>query len=75
VHNDSCVSAILFNRRLRIGMMCHALLPSGDCGAEGFRYLDCSMYWMLGWFDEQDIRRNEVEVRLVEAPTSRSLLS
>jgi chemotaxis protein CheD len=61
----SCVSAIFFNRRQCIGAMCHALLPSGDCRMEGFRYLDCAMYWMLEWFDERDIPRKEVEVRLV----------
>lgn len=60
----SCISAIFFNRRNRIGAMCHALLPSGDCHAEGFRYLDCAMYWMVGWFNERGIPMRDVEVKL-----------
>jgi chemotaxis protein CheD len=60
----SCVSAVLFNRRFSIGAICHALLPSGDCRLEGFKYLDCAMYWMLEWFDTQGIPRSEIEVKL-----------
>jgi len=53
----SCVSAVFFNRCQRIGAMCHALLPGGDCRSEGFKYLDRAMYWMLEWFDSRFLFR------------------
>lgn len=54
----SCLSVILYNRRLGIGGICHALLPScgnqktcsGDC-MEKFRYVDCAIRQMVKIFD------------------------
>jgi chemotaxis protein CheD len=66
----SCLSVILYNRRLGIGGICHGLLPScgkqktcsGDC-AEKFRYVDCAIRQMLKTFDRFGVKRSEIEVK------------
>ena len=61
----SCVSVILYNRRLCTGAICHALLPTGSClGAKGFSYVDCSLDRMLERFDELEVKLYEIEVKL-----------
>jgi len=66
----SCLSVILYNRRLRIGGICHGLLPScgrqktcnGHC-AEKFRYVDCAIRQMVKIFDRFGVKRSEIEVK------------
>jgi chemotaxis protein CheD len=67
----SCVSVTLFNRRLKVGAICHALLPhckkmtecKGEC-TDGFKYVDCSIRCMLGKFRSLGISHRETEVKL-----------
>ena len=66
----SCLSVILYNRRLGIGGICHGLLPScsrqktcnGDC-TEKFRYVDCAIRQMVKIFDRSGVKRSEIEVK------------
>ncbi len=66
----SCLSVILYSRRLGIGGICHGLLPScgnqktcsGDC-VEKFRYVDCAMRQMVKIFDRFGVKRSELEVK------------
>jgi len=61
----SCVSVIMYNHRLCIGAICHALLPTGSClDDEGFRYVECSVDRMLEKFHELKVDRREIEVKL-----------
>jgi chemotaxis protein CheD len=67
----SCVSVTMFNSRLRIGGICHGLLP--QCKDDGFceqdrdicsKYVDCSIRLMIREFGILGIRKNEIEVKL-----------
>jgi len=66
----SCLSVILYNRRLGIGGICHGMLPScgnqktcrGDC-TEKFRYVDCAIREMVKSFDRLGVKRSELEVK------------
>ena len=66
----SCLSVILYNRRLGIGGICHGLLPScgnrktcsGDC-TEKFRYVDCAIRQMVKIFERFGVKRSEIEVK------------
>lgn len=67
----SCVSVTMFNPRLRIGAICHGLLPlckdDGPCDNEcgnGFRYVDCSVRLMLEEFRKKGIGHAEIEAKL-----------
>lgn len=62
----SCVSVTLFTPLLRVGAICHALLPAG-CGAasdpDGFRYLDRAVFHMVEQLKGLGIRPGEVEAK------------
>lgn len=61
----SCVSVIMYNNRLGMGAICHALLPTGSClDGEKFKYVECSIRRMIERFGELGIDRNEIEVKL-----------
>ena len=67
----SCVSVTMFNPRLRIGAICHGLLPeckdSGPCRkecGEGFRYVKCSVRLMIDHFRKAGIGSSEIEAKL-----------
>ncbi len=75
----SCVSVTMFNRRLGIGAICHGMLPecsssdSRRCLSSGIckdscrdclKYVDCSIYSMIGQFQKLGIGSNEIEVKL-----------
>ncbi len=67
----SCVSVTLFCRRLRIGAICHSILPEcrhrKDCKGvceDSFKYVDCSIRHMLFCFRRQGISFNEIAVKL-----------
>ncbi len=67
----SCVSVTMFSPRLRIGAICHGLLPQcrdvGPCNNEcgkGFRYVDCSVRLMLTEFRRRGIANAEIEAKL-----------
>jgi chemotaxis protein CheD len=67
----SCVSITMFNHRLKVGAICHGLLPhckgktrcKGACNA-GFKYVDCSIRHMLEQFSSLGIGHREIEVKL-----------
>ncbi len=66
----SCLSVVLYNRRLGIGGICHGMLPScgkqrtcrGGC-TEKFRYVDCAIREMVKIFERSGVERNEIEVK------------
>jgi chemotaxis protein CheD len=60
----SCVTIILYHRSLRLGAICHALLPAGVCDEDGLRYLNCAMHEMLDRFLMRGIRTHEIEAKL-----------
>jgi len=67
----SCLSVVMFNRRLAIGAICHGLLPScrrkvkcdKSC-AEGLRFVDCSINRMLERFNKKGVSINEIDVKI-----------
>jgi chemotaxis protein CheD len=69
----SCVAVTMFSPRLGTGAICHGLLPScrgnktceGDkfCH-EGIRYVDCSIMRMLGWFRQNGVAREEIDIKV-----------
>ena len=66
----SCLAITMFHRRRGLGAICHGLLPtcdgqkdcSGDC-LDGLKYVDCSIRRMVQLFDQQKVRRGEIEVK------------
>ncbi len=75
----SCVSVTMFSRRLRMGGICHAVLPSSESAERrccpvncmkcndkntSFRYVDCSIIYMLGQFTMYGISKSEIEVKM-----------
>lgn len=63
----SCVAVTMFNRRLGIGGICHAMLPWNPPSntAETFRYVDSSILYMVEEFGRNGIRKDEMEVKLL----------
>ncbi|MDA8088608.1 MAG: chemotaxis protein CheD [Nitrospiraceae bacterium] len=60
----SCVSITMFNERLGIGAICHALLPGNSGAGDDFRYVDTSIARMIREFEKLKISRSEIEVKL-----------
>ncbi len=77
----SCVSVTMFNRRLSIGAICHAIMPKREIIERGsrnchvnymkcndkhtsFKYVDCSILYMLGKFTMSGISPGEIEVKM-----------
>jgi chemotaxis protein CheD len=60
----SCVAIILYNRRFRLGAVCHSMLPAGTCDDEGFKYLNCAIHEMLDRFLARGIGSTEIEAKL-----------
>jgi chemotaxis protein CheD len=67
----SCISVTMFNSRLRLGAICHGLLPECDkmngcnCDSdEAIRYVDCSIINMLEQFHSFGILNGEIEVKM-----------
>ena len=62
----SCVSITLFGPRLRIGAICHALLPAGECerrGQEAFRFLNCAFEHMLERLEGLGLAMAEIQAK------------
>jgi len=67
----SCISVTFFSQRLKVGAICHSLLPmckkenpcDGTCD-EGFRYVACSINRMRKTFSSLGIRDSEIEVKV-----------
>jgi chemotaxis protein CheD len=63
----SCVSITMFNKRLEVGGICHALLPTEGPtvkDTDRFRYVDSSVSHMLAEFETMGIKRHEIEVKV-----------
>jgi chemotaxis protein CheD len=67
----SCVAVTLFGKRLRIGAICHGALPrcrkKGGCHdicGEAFKFVDCSIRYMLGKLRSYGLADKEIEVKV-----------
>lgn len=63
----SCVSVTMFNKRLSVGGICHALLPkenSSTKDTDKYRYVDSSISHMLKAFETMGIKKSEIEVKI-----------
>jgi chemotaxis protein CheD len=63
----SCVSATFFSKRLGAGAMCHGVLPRWPRQspvAEGPRYVDFSIRYLIREFESIGARRDQIEVKL-----------
>ena len=65
----SCVSVTMFAGRLKMGAICHGLLPNcavrDNCTktfAECFKYVDCSVWHMIGAFEKQGVPHGHIRV-------------
>ena len=68
----SCVSVTMFNRRQRIGAICHCQLPvnrqvhdscPNQC-MEGFRYVECAIRQMAKLFRNRKVQPRDIEVKV-----------
>lgn len=61
----SCVAVTMWNVRLEIGCICHAVLPLSESGTrEPLKYVDSSIHSMLRAMEKHASRRSEIEVKL-----------
>ncbi len=63
----SCVGVTFWLPRLRIGALCHGILPEGPHGAtspEGYRYVDFAVRDLVNRFEQHGARRSEIEVKV-----------
>jgi chemotaxis protein CheD len=70
----SCLSVTMFHRKARVGAICHGLLPKcrerAVCGrpcAEQAKYVECAILMMVKLFDENKLKRSEIEVKVFGA--------
>lgn len=59
----SCVAVTLFNPRLGVGAICHAMLPLA-AGRPGFKFVDNSLQHMLQRFERLGVSRTELVAKL-----------
>lgn len=66
----SCVSITMFSQRLKVGAICHALLPTWrkeePCKAsqpESGKYVECCVKIMLEGLEERGVPRREIEAK------------
>ncbi len=67
----SCVSVIMYHRRLRVGSICHAVMPTitqpmkkSAPSPDVFQYVDSSMEWMLERFKKMGIKPKDLDVKI-----------
>lgn len=67
----SCVSVTLFSRRLRLGAICHGAMPHcrkvkkcHELCEDAFKYVDCSLHYMIARMRGCGCLDNEIEVKL-----------
>jgi chemotaxis protein CheD len=67
----SCVSVTVFSRRLRIGAICHGAMPHcrkrrgcHEVCEEAFKYVDCSLHYMLAKLRSYGVADCDIEVKL-----------
>jgi chemotaxis protein CheD len=63
----SCIAVTIFSERLKIGGICHALLPKSPStnGHDRFRYVDSAICYMLNRFEIMGVKKDEMEVKLL----------
>jgi chemotaxis protein CheD len=63
----SCIAVTIFNKRLKTGGICHAMLPKSPYSKEHgvFRYVDSSISYMLNKFKTMGVKKDEIEVKLL----------
>lgn len=59
----SCVSIVMYAPRIRMGGMCHAVLPDSR-GERGAKFVNQAIAEMLGKFDRMKIARDEIVTRV-----------
>ena len=67
----SCVSVTMFSKRLSIGAICHGAMPHcrkrrgcHEVCEEAFKFVDCSIHYMLGKMRGYGCADSEFEVKL-----------
>lgn len=74
----SCVALTIFSPSFRMGGICHGMLPNcpvlpteqekriltAGCRDSCFRYIDCSILYMLRAFDKVKVPRGDLQVKL-----------
>lgn len=67
----SCLAVTMWNPTLRMGAICHALLPScpnpKKCSkhcTDRFRYVECTISWMIEQFLERNVDRTGIECKV-----------
>ena len=64
----SCVAVTFWDRELRIGAMCHGVLPrcpvDGEDAEEGPRYVDFSIRHLVRQFDRLGAQRSDLEIKV-----------
>jgi chemotaxis protein CheD len=65
----SCVAVTMFSHRLRLGAICHALLPScrreQSCSQqESGKYVECAIAHMMAQLSHRGVLNSEIEAKL-----------
>jgi len=67
----SCVAITMFNKKLKFSGISHCLLPTCKDGnsncencSEHYKYVDCTITRMLEKFEQLNVKRSEIEVKL-----------
>ncbi len=67
----SCVSVTMFNRRLKLGAICHGTMPRcksmkhcAELCIDAFKFMDCAIQYMLTSFREYGIANRDIEVKV-----------
>ncbi|HVN95005.1 MAG TPA: chemotaxis protein CheD [Syntrophorhabdaceae bacterium] len=63
----SCIALTIFNKRLKVGGICHAQLPTNPSSdvENTFRYVDSSIFYMIRKFEMMGITKDEMVVKLM----------
>jgi chemotaxis protein CheD len=70
----SCVAVTLWNPRLQVSCICHAVMPfGGACGKEPLKYVDSSIRHMLELLWARSSRRQELEVKVFGGASMRGV--
>jgi len=59
----SCISVTLFSPRLRVGAICHAVLPNGKVHLPS-KFVDQSVGYMLNYFRKRKVDPDEIVAKL-----------
>jgi len=67
----SCLSITMYSTKIKYAGISHCQLPNcrscnSDCNncLEPFKYVDCTIFHMIKKFEELQIRRNDIEVKI-----------